>query len=187
MKVIFLDFDGVITVPSTRWHLSLTHMKRVGKILKATGAKIVVSSSWRHGGFEKFMEDIQNPDYFLCRPLPHNKDIGTFLYPEEIIGITPTIYPEPSHKEPGVDRGYEIDAWLQKYPVVDSYVILDDDSDFLESQKPLHIKTNYTEGLTDEQVEKAIDLLLDNGKRNNKGDTGPRRRIRVTHRHTARD
>ena len=181
MKIIFLDFDGVITVPSTRWHLSLTHMKRLREILDATDAKIVVSSSWRRGGFENFMEDIQNPDYFLCKPLPHNKDIGTFLYPEKIIDITPTIYPQPLHREPGVDRGYEIDAWLKEHPEVSAYIILDDEEDFLESQKPFHIKTKYTEGLTQDQVQEAINLLTD-GERQNKRITElkrKRRRVRI--------
>ena len=29
MKVIFLDFDGVITIPDTKWNISLEHIKRV--------------------------------------------------------------------------------------------------------------------------------------------------------------
>ena len=48
MKVIFLDFDGVITLPP-KWHLESDKIKLVKKIVDETGAKIVVSSSWRRG------------------------------------------------------------------------------------------------------------------------------------------
>lgn len=167
MKVIFLDFDGVITVPETKWHLSTIHMKRLGKILDATGASIIVSSSWRYGGIERLLENITDPNYFLCRPLESNPNIGTFLYPEKIIDVTPTIIMgKPSYSETGVDRGYEIDAWLRsnKHFEIESYLIIDDDSDFLEEQKKHFVHTNYRKGLTEENVEQAIKLLNEYGK-----------------------
>ena len=46
MKVIFLDFDGVITIPP-KWFFQANLIKNVKKIVDKTGAKIVVSSSWR--------------------------------------------------------------------------------------------------------------------------------------------
>ena len=45
MKVIFLDFDGVITIPDTKWDISLEHIKRVKNICDKTDAKLVISSS----------------------------------------------------------------------------------------------------------------------------------------------
>lgn len=45
MKIIFLDFDGVITTPSSKYRLSPPHMDILGKILESTGACIVISSS----------------------------------------------------------------------------------------------------------------------------------------------
>lgn len=56
MKVVFLDFDGVMTKPQNI--LSTKHeglefdkeaVKKVKHLLDSTGAKIVVSSSWREG------------------------------------------------------------------------------------------------------------------------------------------
>ena len=43
MKIIFLDFDGVITTPASRGCLSAQKMQLVKKIVDATGAKIVIS------------------------------------------------------------------------------------------------------------------------------------------------
>ena len=42
MKVIFLDFDGVITIPDTKWDISLPHIKRVKEICDKIGAKLVM-------------------------------------------------------------------------------------------------------------------------------------------------
>lgn len=47
MKVIFLDFDGVITTEKSRWCLDKDKMLLLKRIVDATGAKIVISSSWR--------------------------------------------------------------------------------------------------------------------------------------------
>ncbi len=57
MKVIFLDFDGVITIPP-KWYLQADLIKNVKKIVDVTGAKIVVSSSWRSENIEKTKESI---------------------------------------------------------------------------------------------------------------------------------
>ena len=53
MKVIFLDFDGVITTPETKWNIGLVYVKRIKQICDATGAKLVISSSWqRYAGIK---------------------------------------------------------------------------------------------------------------------------------------
>ena len=56
MKIIFLDFDGVITTPASRGCLSAQKMQLVKKIVDATGAKIVISSSWRRRDVERSEE-----------------------------------------------------------------------------------------------------------------------------------
>lgn len=54
MKVIFLDFDGVITTMKSRWNLCKEKMELVKEIVDKTDAKIVISSSWRHSTFRKY-------------------------------------------------------------------------------------------------------------------------------------
>jgi hypothetical protein len=56
-------------------------------------------------------------------------------------------------------RGDEIQEWLDMHAAVDSFVILDDDADMAHWTSRL-VKTNYDVGLTDDDVEKAVKMLL---------------------------
>lgn len=57
MKVIFLDFDGVIT-SKNGYSLDLEKMEMAKKICDETGAYIVVSSSWRRFALEDTIKSI---------------------------------------------------------------------------------------------------------------------------------
>ena len=58
MKVLFLDFDGVITTPASKWNISKELLMRVKRICDKTDAKLVISSSWQHGHSAKeWLED----------------------------------------------------------------------------------------------------------------------------------
>ena len=48
-KIIFLDFDGVISTPECRWNLDPEKIALLEELIKETDAKIVVSSSWSVG------------------------------------------------------------------------------------------------------------------------------------------
>lgn len=49
MKVIFLDFDGVITSADTKWKIDMRKINIINDIYDKTDTKIVVSSIWRMG------------------------------------------------------------------------------------------------------------------------------------------
>ena len=55
-------------------------------------------------------------------------------------------------------RGQEIQQWLDKHKC-DKYVILDDDLDFFDSQLPYFVHTDWEVGLTENDVNKAINIL----------------------------
>ena len=55
-------------------------------------------------------------------------------------------------------RGAEIELWLSENPC-DNYIILDDGELFKEYQKQQLIQTDYRIGLTDRDVDYAIELL----------------------------
>lgn len=146
MKVIFLDFDGVICVD---WntegdeHGQAFRREYVGNlraIIEATGANIVVSSSWRTMGINRL------------KTMWELRDM-----PGKIIGLTPSMWTQ---------RGGEIAEYLRENPC-DKYVIIDDDSDFLPEQKPFFVKTSGNDhedafkgmGLTKECAKKAIEIL----------------------------
>lgn len=146
MKILFLDFDGVITTPESRWKIDETKVKLVNRIVSETGAKIVVTSSWKVGYriVDNFKEEINRryPNAEWIKPLVDN-----------IYGITDSM---------GSWRGDEIHRWLEDKDV-ESYVIIDDDSDFRDDQLFNFVQTDTYEGITEREVKLCIDIL--NGKK----------------------
>lgn len=109
---------------------------RLNEILARTGAKVVISSSWR-SMFSK--EEILE-----C--LETNGFIG------EVIDTTLRLLQDI--------RGTEIQIWLDNNTRedVDSFVILDDDSDMGPLMDKL-IQTTWALGLQPEHVERAVEVL----------------------------
>jgi hypothetical protein len=165
-KIIFLDIDGVLNVipPDYDQFGGIFHdhlVDNLNLIIKETGAKIVISSTWRFGGLERMKQMWQ------FRNLPG-----------EVIDITPDCHdlintaswsryhPSESKK---IDRGHEIDYWLDGRTDIESYVIIDDDNDFLPHQRGNFVRTanniNHPDsidigyGLTKECARRAITIL----------------------------
>ena len=143
MKVIFLDFDGVITIPP-KWYLKADLIKNVKKIVDTTGAKIVVSSSWR-------MDSVQETiNRMIIRPkrCPRNKMLNWLI--DNLYDVTNTYK--------GL-RGQEIKDWLDEHNDIENYVIIDDDGDMLDEQLYHFVQTNYEDGLTEVETKRAIKVL----------------------------
>ena len=145
MKVIFLDFDGVITIPP-KWHLNPDKIKWIKKIVDETGAKIVVSSSWRSSTVEK------TKDIILDRPKRCPKN-------EMLLWLVDNIYDVTPWCGLGGGRGGEIQKWLNEHPEVKNYVILDDDSDMWDSQLYHFVETCYEHGIGESEAIYAIKIL----------------------------
>ena len=151
MKIIFLDIDGVLN--SDKWYhersdradeIDETTLPYLKWIVTETGAKIVLSSSWRKLGK-------QNPDYLeLLRILA---TYGLEIYSET-----------PHNSRYGRWRGNEIMEWIDSRGTeVESIVILDDDSDMCDLM-PFLVKMNWKRdrGLGKTHAEAAIELLNSN-------------------------
>lgn len=165
MKVVFLDFDGVITTLESGWSLCPKKMKLLGEILQTTDAKIVISSSWRRKTLEETLQ-------FISGGSIHSKD-SPFPYCDKVVGITDRMYAfswndkvnERTGKRPNylIPRGVEIDGWLKVNGLdVENYVILDDDNDMLYCQCNNFVQTDSYGGLSKENVEQAIKILNKN-------------------------
>lgn len=147
MKIIFLDIDGVLNVycESRDEYGCSFHQEFVDNlktIIDQTNAKIVISSTWRHSGLE------------IIQEMWNHRNL-----PGDVISITPDLRYEK--------RGYEIEKWLDTNSVV-NFVILDDDTDFLDSQLNQFVRTseNFEHpdhiegcGLTKLCTIKAINIL----------------------------
>jgi hypothetical protein len=167
MKVIFLDFDGVLN--PTHYMMCLGKMCResigqiksqdeyghlffppnvdaLNHILENTNAKIVVSSTWRMSGKKTLV------NMFYERNMI--KVLNAF------IDITPDhAQPQSSGLWLADERGAEIQAWLNAHPEVTNYVIIDDESDILHEQLPYFVKINQWYGLTMKDAENVIKIL----------------------------
>mgnify|MGYP001559138603 FL=1 len=149
MKIIFLDIDGVLVIRSpdglslAAGHNNRPHpecIKNLNKILIATGAYIVISSSWR-----------------LVFDLPYiRKWAAANGIIDVIIGATDT----------GRDRrGNQIRRWWTRHAYdkdttgEDKLLIIDDDYDAFEGHNYPYIHTRFETGLTAEHVDIAINLL----------------------------
>lgn len=160
MKVIFLDIDGVLNCATSKSFcidadgrvikgVDSDKVKRLAKIVEATGAQIVLSSDWKDGWSK----------YYTSQKPSHAKYIDNHLYKKGKLTIkdkTPSI-----HKGSWF-RGEEVLAYLRSHQDVENYVILDDTffEDFSIKEISEHlVLTEYKVGLTDADVEKAIRIL----------------------------
>lgn len=142
-KIIFLDIDGVLNSETydknrTAGAIDPECAKRLNRIIKETNAGIVISSSW------KLSPSLVYAEF---------KDAGI---KGNIIGMTPNFIFDSWRKDKS--RGAEIELWLSENPC-DNYIILDDGELFKEYQKQQLIQTDYRIGLTDRDVDYAIELL----------------------------
>ena len=123
MKVIFLDFDGVLNSEASFRYEARRKSNRIPDSLsdvccsnlqyileQDADIKLVISSTWREEG-QEVVEFLQG-DGFLN---------GRFVNGSRIIGKTPSVF--SGH------RGHEIKLWLEDNPNVTQYVIIDDDDD----------------------------------------------------------
>lgn len=162
MKVVFLDLDGVVVcLPLHREPTSTGKLVRganreavaqLNEIVRRTGAKVVISSTWRKHHTREQLQDLLDRAGFIG----------------EIIGETPVIYDDlPGGGCTSVDRGREIDQWLQFASIdcataVESHVVLDDDHDFgpVPPERWVQVQDGWTTGgLKAEHVERAVEVL----------------------------
>lgn len=159
MRVLFLDFDGVLNsdpywhsiglygrrVPKRKEELALDPIAvaRLNRILAATGAVVVISSSWRSG------RSIDRLRYLL----------GARGFQGSVVDTLPDwSKPELALLYMAKERGDEICDWLERHPEVTAFVALDDASDMGAVQGRL-VQTTMAQGLADRDVALAIAIL----------------------------
>ena len=162
-----MDIDGVINVISqghdefgSVFHKHLCDNLKT--IIDATGAKIVISSTWRVDGLGQM------------QLMWKKRELAG-----EVIDVTPDcvqIVNDGIEKfYDKVERGHEIQWWLDKHKdEVENWVIVDDDNDMLSSQRDNFVRTANNKdhedcidigyGLTKKCAEKCIEILLRNNK-----------------------
>lgn len=161
-KLIFLDFDGVVTTAKSHWQFDEEKMALLGRIIAATDAKIVVTSSWRR-------YSLQDTIHFITTA-EEKRGCPPFAFADKVVGITDRLHASSFGKDDRafkVVRGEEVRKWQEDNDAWHCpYVILDDDTDMLLWQKDNFIRTDAETGLSEADVEQAIKIL------NSAEDTG---------------
>ncbi len=149
MKVLFLDFDGVLNSDKFMRRYGFegqfidpTRMELLCEIIEATGAEIVLTTTWR---------EHWSADGGACDEtgVVINRIFGEFDL--SIYDKTPEL---------GITREDEIYEWLLENPDVKEFAVLDDTflcGDFLAGHL---VKTSaFREGLSEDDVTLAISIL----------------------------
>lgn len=132
MNILFLDIDGVLA-PWDADGLDPACVARLDELLSRTGARLVLTSSWReHTPLEQIERELHRAG--LRHPLRH---------------ATPIL--------PSAHRVDEIHAWLDAHPDVERFVALDDEP--LPGLEASHIRVDDAVGLTDDDVVCALTNL----------------------------
>ena len=151
-NVIFMDFDGVINSykfiidyianfksPTEKTYYITEHIdpaaiERVNKIVKALNAKVVISSAWRKSfNLDSLREILESKGF-----------VG------EIIGETKVL---------DVDRGHEIQLWLDENGVSPEKILILDDLDTMAHLSYRQILTSFDDGLLDSHIDDAMRLF----------------------------
>lgn len=157
MKILFLDVDGVLNgarfmraLPQeTRWdeQIDPAAVARLDRILRATGAGVVVSSTWR---LSYSALEIADRLIFLG-------GMSRDLRPR-FVGVTPRRSVLAAVTGRPLERGDEIQAWIAAHPAVEEFAILDDADDMASLADHL-VRTRWELGLQDAEAELAIAML----------------------------
>ena len=160
-KVIFLDIDGVLNNFKTPCDVIVEHhdliqgvdtrkVKRLAKIVEATGASIILSSDWRYGWYADGEGNWMHANYLNKKFAKEN------LIIEEKTPYNPIT----------CERGPEIHQYLQEHPEVTDWVILEDtdwDSFYEYPDVMRHwVHTDGRIGLTEKDAAAAISILEGN-------------------------
>lgn len=135
INVIFLDYDGVISIEKSGLEIEFENPEAIwfiSKLCLEKDFKIVVSSSWRnHPKYKEMLYD-QGLD----------EDV-------EIIGCTETGF---------VGREVEIKNYLYDHKNIDKFIIIDD-ADFNGDLKDHLVQTSFNKGFNKQKYLEALELI----------------------------
>ena len=139
MKVIFLDVDGVLNSSQDGNSIRLrtdSHLKLLQRIVRVTGAKIVLSSSWRNGPAKVLNNLHKRLEEYGLEIMDSTPDLGSLC------------------------RGDEIRHWLKgNGKLVEKFAILDDEDNMAEFTESNLVQTDSRIGLQEEDSTRCIKML----------------------------
>ena len=146
-KILFLDIDGVL---NSKIYYKYIYKPEEGhsrfdpycvvlikRLVEEFSLKIVITSTWRNGIAERLMNELEE------------SKLVPYLHED---WHTPILRP--------VNRGMEIQLWLEEHPKAKDYIIIDDNENLFEYQLNKLVKTDSYAGMAQLQYQQARNLLL---------------------------
>ncbi len=176
MRVLFLDFDGVLNTDRYQADLhsqALPTSDEFGALFDPDAVaslraiidvvpdlKIVIESSWKAIGLSAMRQ------MWIARGLPGKVyDITPHIDNDELLLSVDLDDPEAFSKLEGLGKGGEIKAWLDAHgEEVETYVILDDVNEFRGDLGDHLVVTDPREGLTNAKAIEAVRRLKGGSK-----------------------
>jgi len=156
MRVIFLDFDGVLNRGSGAFLVAL--VDRLNRITAKSGTVIVVHSSWRHSRTVKTLRAILQ-GFGVTGEVVGKCDSPVYEQQEDGMLVECCDWENWTEGfDSNDERAVAIQRWLRDHPDVEKYVILDDCGGFTELADHF-VQTQMNVGLTDDHVRQALELL----------------------------
>lgn len=147
-KMLFLDIDGVLNTSGKYFNKDLNAgcLHQLERVLRATGADVVVSSQWR---YHKYLMEFLKPliESMGSKIAGSTKQIDLFKRVEEIEKFLECV--EPPFVFAVIDDEYKYFYGEQEEAVRSNY----------DLHKQLVIVADRTKGLTQAEADKLIDIL----------------------------
>ena len=151
MKVIFLDFDGVINdIRSDDALVNPLFVINLKKLINSTGAKIVETSNIRN-------------DFLSDNSFALKESFGYKQIIKPLLQMDVEIYDYISFiRAKGEDaRELEIEAFLMEHSEIEEFVIIEDDY-VMQHLYEHQVFIEYSDGFTSKYVEPAVRILSGN-------------------------
>jgi len=160
-KIIFLDVDGVLNDHAFDPEILCGQIHRdkvqlLNGVLRATGAKIVLSSAWRYIVYRNEMNLMGLEWLFRSHGLLADRLIGITRRDEMIRGIyngVPSSWPATN------ERGEQIADWLAENDHGGTYAVVDDLDLGISAAGHPFVRTDGKVGLTEREAAELVRLL----------------------------
>lgn len=182
-RIIFLDIDGVLN--SSDWsqrrgdpetggmstdqrraqRIDPDAVARLDRLVARSAADVVLCSAWRASGVES-MRRVLALRGFRGRLIDR-----TPVRQEHDLELFRRLHGKPAADPSPWPRGYELQQWLDARPEIESIVILDDCAS-MKHLSPWQVRTSMRDGLLDEHVERALEILRRPGPPRSQGLSG---------------
>lgn len=160
-KIVFLDIDGVLNDHGFNpevlcGRIDVDKVSRFNRVIRTTGAKFVLSSAWRYIVY-RGEANLSGMEWLLRSHGVLAGYLRGVTWPDSI--RKGTYNGQPANWPAENERGSQITEWLTSNPWYNGHLVIDDLDLGISFAGHPFVQTDSTVGLTDEDADRAIELL----------------------------